>query len=173
MSAQTPEEEIQTERQLQKAGFTVYFTLTTGKDRDYPYDLRHLGFRFINKIKTIQGGVPTYWFTVCHNDKKRTAEGLYHIHGFLGQLEGIENLQELRQCWRTTVRKRDPITGTRSKRKPSLGLTNFQRLNGDPFVFEYVVKQSVLSPCTNIPLLKPRAITLQVELECGDIAYVG
>jgi len=167
------EEEIQTERQLQKAGLDVFFTLTTGLDRDNPLELRHLGFRFINKIKTIQGGMPTYWFAVCQNDRDRTAEHLHHIHGFLGQLDGIEDLQELRRCWRTTVRKRDPLTGTRSKRTASLGHTDFQRLNGDPYVFEYVVKQSKLLACTNLPQLKPRAITLQVELECGDIAYVG
>lgn len=173
MSALTIEEEIQTERQLQKAGFDVFFTLTTGRERDDPLELRHLGFRFINKIETIQGSVPTYWFAVCRTATDRTAESLYHIHGFLGQLEGIDTLKGLRQCWRTTKRKRDPITGTQRKWTASLGRTDFQKLNGDPYVFEYVVKQSVLSPCTNIPQLKPRAITLQVELECGDIAYVG
>lgn len=172
MPVMTIEEEIQTERQLEQAGFAVYFTLTTGTDRDDPLDLRNRAFGFIQRVAKEQGKAPRYWFAVCLNDEREGPnDPLYHVHGFLDGLGGFPDIQQLRKCWRESYRKRDKDTGIRKTRQRTLGRSDFQHLDGDPRVFNYVVGQMVTASCTNVPQLKPNAIRLQVAVECGEFEY--
>jgi hypothetical protein len=174
MSLFSIEEQIQTERQLGRTNFSVFFTLTTGTERDDPLNLRNLGYQFIQRIARKQGKYPKYWFAVCMNtDDSGRGQGLYHIHGFLGDVNGVGDIQKLRTCWRTSYRDRDKKTGIRKKLERSLGRSDFQRLAySEWYVFEYSMGQAVLEPCTNVALLKPSAIRRQVDIECGDLGYV-
>lgn len=174
MPVMTIEEEIQTERQLERAGFEVYFTLTTGAEKDDPLELRNCAFAFIQRIAKEQGKAPRYWFAICRNERPELpGEALYHVHGFLGNVDGFPDIQKLRRCWRTSYRQRDPITGIRKARERSLGRSDFQFLTGDPFVFAYVVGQLAMQPCTNVELLKPASIRHQVDVECGEVEYAA
>jgi hypothetical protein len=168
------EEEIQTERQLEQARFAVYFTLTTGADKDDPMELRNRAFGFIQRIAKQQGKPPKYWFAVCRNERpEQPGEALYHVHGFLGDIDGFPDIQQLRKCWRKSIRQRDPKTGAYKTRQRKLGRSDFQRLTGDPFVFGYVVGQMAMEPCTNVALLKPASIRHQVDVECGEVEYAA
>jgi hypothetical protein len=172
MPIMTEEEEHQTWLQLQRARFSTYFTLTAGTDRDDPLDLRNRAFGFIQRIATEQGKAPRYWFAVCLNDEREGPnDPLYHVHGFLGGLHGFPNIQQLRTCWRKSYRKRDRDTGIRKTRQATLGRSDFQHLTGDPGVYDYVISQAVLAPCTNVLQLKPTSIRLQVAIECGEFDY--
>jgi hypothetical protein len=172
MPIMTDEEEHQTWLQLQRTELSTYFTLTAEGDRDNPLDLRNLAFGFIRRIAQREGTQPRYWFAVCLNpDRQGPEDPRYHVHGFLDDLDAFTDIQKLRTCWRKSIRKRDRRTGERKNHEWSIGRSDFQRLTGDPYVFEYVISQAVLAPCTNVAHLKPDSIRVQVEAECWEVEY--
>jgi hypothetical protein len=168
MSVYSIEEQIQAERQLERAGFSVFFTLTTGTNKDNPLELRNHAFGFVQRVATKQDKPLKYWFAICRNSQPcSVTDSLYHVHGFLGDLDGITDLQQLKRFWCKSWRERDQETHAYKTYYRSLGRTDFQHLYGDPYVFSYVAGQMAMEPCTNVALLKPDSIRHQVASECG------
>jgi hypothetical protein len=142
-----------TEERLRDWGFTYMGTLTfAGKHIRYepsPEELGHCGYKFINILSEMQGSQVDYWNAICLNHPI-TLKSRYHIHCFLGGVDGLSQF-DIEAAWRKAQGDR---------RYPGSGL--FKRLDGNPRAFNYPMGQALWTH-TNIPELKTANIRREIR----------